>query len=158
MTIAFRPAELADRRFIVLNWLSSYRTAHTAGLIAMEDWHDVMWPQVEKLLDRPTSTTFVAYDPDESDRLVDLHGFIAADITPGPPLVLYVYVKDAYRRAGIARGLFEAIGVDPRRPFLYACKTPIVAELAEQRKIPCAKFDNNAARYPSKIAPRRNAR
>jgi hypothetical protein len=70
-----------------------------------------------------------------------------------------VYVKDVYRKNGFARGLFSAIGINPRLPFLYACKTPIVGELAAARKIPSARFDNNAARYPSKIAPtRRHAR
>jgi GNAT superfamily N-acetyltransferase len=156
VTVAFRPAELSDRRFIVGAWMMSFRTSHSAGLIAMDDWVGVMRPQIEKLLEREGTTTVVAYDPDEPAGLTDLQGFIAADVTPGSlPLVLYVYVKEPYRRWGYARGLFRAIGVDPERPFLYACKTAVVAELARLRKIPSARWDPLAARYPNKRAPRR---
>lgn len=156
MTVAFRRADLADRRFICDAWVSSYRTAHAAGLIAMEDWHSVMWRQVEKILDRSSTTTLVAYEPEETDRRVDLQGFIAADITAGLPLVFYVFVKENYRRAGYAAGLLHAIGIDARAPFLYACKTAVVADLVRLRKIPCAKWDPLAARYPQKNAPRRD--
>jgi GNAT superfamily N-acetyltransferase len=143
VTVAFRPADRADRSFICDAWVSSYRFAHTAGFISMERWHRVMWQEVEHALDRPTTTTIVAYEPEETDRRVDLQGFI-------------VFVKENYRRAGYAAGLLNAIGIDARAPFLYACKTAVVAELARLRKIPCARFDPIAARYPSKTPPRRD--
>jgi hypothetical protein len=44
-----------------------------------------------------------------------------------------VYVKEPYRRGGIARGLFAAAGVDPRERFFYTCKTGIGAELARSK-------------------------
>lgn len=151
MTVAFRPAEFRDRAFVLDSWLASYRNSHTAGLVGMRDWFAVMWPVLAKLLDRPQTTTIVAYDPDEVAGLTDLRGWIAADVSPGPPLVLYVFVKEADRRAGLARRLFRAVGVDPEKPFLFACKTAPVAELMRARKLPLARFNPLAARYDSKV-------
>ena len=144
--LAYRPADDRDRRFIVDAWVSSFRTAHSAGMIAMEDWRAVMWPQVEKMLERPDVISTVAYETDDKDRLADLYGFIAADVEMSPPLILYVYVKEAYRKTGIARGLFKSIGVDPSKPFHYACKTHIVRTV--ERKIPMAKWQPLLARFP----------
>ncbi len=156
MTVAYRLAEPEDRVFIVDAWVSSYRTAHAAGMIAMEDWREIMWRQVEKVLDRPTTDTVVAYEPEETDHLADLQGFITADISAAAPYVFYVYVKESFRRAGYARGLFRALGIDPAAPFTYACKTAAVADLVRMRKIPCSKWDPLAARFANKMEqPRR---
>lgn len=154
MNIAFRPAELADQHFIVSTWTQSYRTAFTAGMIQEEDWYRVMDEQVAKALARPDVRTIVACNPDATGHVADLHGFITADTEERPPLVYYVYVKEAYRRGsgrlwdgpGLARGLFAAIGVDPSRPFHYVCSTPMVRTLA--RKIPLAKWQALYGRFP----------
>jgi GNAT superfamily N-acetyltransferase len=158
LTVAYRAAELADREFIIDTWLRSYRLSRTAGLIAMDDWRSVMWPQIAKILDRPSVTTMVAFDPDETGRLVDLFGFVCADVTEGTPLVFYVYVKGAYRGWGYARGLFAALDINPRRRFAYACDTYVVSELREAGKIPRAYFDQVSARFPNKNAPRKDTR
>lgn len=147
MTIAFRNAELRDRSLIVSGWSSSLRDAHAAGLIAMDDWAEVMHRQIVQILDRGDAcTTIVAYETDEEPgSLVDLYGFIAADVRDPRPLVFYVFVKQGYRRAGVARGLFRAAGIDPAKPFDYACKTGASARLVN--KIPLAAWHPLRARY-----------
>lgn len=152
MTVCFRPATEGDRSFIVSAWSSSFRDAYAAGLIAMDDWATVMRPQIEKVLARPDCTTMIAHDSDE-DPTVGLYGFISADVARSPALVYYCYTKQAYRRMGIARGLFAAIGVDPSRAFDYACRTIAVSELA--RKIPSSRWQPLAARYPKTTTPRK---
>lgn len=119
----------------------------------MEDWTDVMVPQITKAIARPGVQVLVAYDPDATDQLADLAGFIAFDATTAPVYVYYVYVKQAYRcgrgrigAEGIGRGLFRAAGIDPSLPFGYACRTPIVAKIS--RKIPMARWDPLVARFP----------
>lgn len=144
--IAIRPAHDTDRRFIVSAWSSSFRRSEDAGLIQMEDWADVMHAQIERALDRTDVQALVAYETAASPGLFDLYGFIVADLELAPPLVLYVYTKQAYRRSGIARRLFAAAGVDPAMPFHYACRTLFVSELAD--KIPRAAFRPLLARYP----------
>jgi GNAT superfamily N-acetyltransferase len=157
--IAHRPATAADRTFVCSSWVDSYRTSYAAGILDMQAWHSIMWPQVERYLDRPTVRTVVAVERKDPTFL---YGFICADLSPQvehldagrtkswPAMLLYVYVKAPYRRDGIARGLFEHIGLDPRSPFLYACKTPIAGRLAP--KIPLAKWNPLVARFQKERA------
>lgn len=154
MTLAaYRDATPADRTFIRSTWSSSYKAANAAGMIASEDWADVMHRQVDKLLDRSDVRAIVAFERADPTFL---YGFIAGDTSSAVPIVFYVYVKEPYREAGRAdgkrvgdghaRGLFRALGVDPREPFLYACRTAVVTRLVD--KIPRARWDPNVARYP----------
>lgn len=146
--LAFRPAGALDRAFVLDSWLDSFRTAHAAGLIAMDDWRDVMGPQLAKMLRRPGVAVVVAYRPGEEDSRADLYGWAAVELRGAePPLVLYVYVKHAYRRLGIGRRLLEHAGVDLAREWHYAAKTGVVTRLAS--KIPRAKWTPLAARHPS---------
>lgn len=141
-----------DRRFVVATWSSSYKSSHQAGIIASEDWPDVMHATILKLIARPTSRTIVAFD--EPDFL---YGFIAGDTSEPLPVVYYVYVKAPFRSQPVrgggssgprhARGLFAALGVDPERPFLYPCRTPIVMRLSDAGKIPRARLAPATARY-----------
>lgn len=146
------PATEADRRFIVSAWLDSFRDATTAGMIHMDDWYAVMWPQVVRLLDREGCTTLVACEPDDSM----LYGFICGEVDISrprsrrqrPPVVNYCYVKTPYRRwakPGIARRLFGAIGIDPQTQFDYTYKTAVVSQLAH--KIPLASHQPMLARF-----------
>jgi hypothetical protein len=140
----YRAADLApdadERAFVIATWASSYKHSHYAGLISSEDWASVMHGQLGKLLDRPTTRVLVAWDPPAF-----LYGHIVGDTSSPMPVVHYTYVKDPFREAGIARGLFAALGVDPARPFLYTCRTSMAARLAD--KIPFARLTPAAARY-----------
>lgn len=149
----YRSADsLSDRRFVTSTWSSSYKNAHAAGMIASEDWPDIMHAQIAKLINRPGTRTIVA-----CDRPSFYYGFICGDTSDRIPVVHYVYVKAAYRAQQIepgkwsgprhARGLFAALGVDPTTPFLYTCKTSDVAVLHLANKIPLARFKPGAARY-----------
>lgn len=150
MTVSYRDATADDRTFIVATWSASYKSSHYAGLIQSEDWADVMHHQIEKVLARPGARAIVAHD--EHDETI-LCGWIFGDTTERVPTVFYVYVKEPYRRTGIARGLFEALGVDASRRFVYACRTRIVSQLAS--KIPASRFDPEQARYPRETRRRR---
>lgn len=145
--LAYRSATESDRAFVVDSLVSSFRTAHAAGLIAMDDWRDVMERQVVKLLERPGVVVTVACRPGEEDTGADVYGWIAVE-QGEPPLVLYCYVKQPYRRLGMARGLFRAAGVDPAQPFEFAAKTAVVSKLLG--KIPRAKWHPLRARFTPK--------
>lgn len=154
MTLAIRPAVPEDRRFLVDAWARSFQFAHSAGMIAVENWFAVMIPEIERVLDRPDAQTFVAFEPSDDTRLADIYGFIVFDPVTTPPTVFYVYVKEPYRRSGIARRLFTAAAVDPEKPFVYSCTTPIVSRLYHARKIPMARWNPLVARF-AKDDPRR---
>lgn len=163
MTI-YRPADLSpasdERRFVISSWSSSYKASHFAGLITAEDWAEVMHVQLGKILDRPTTRTFVAVSTDRIHPF--LYGFIAGDTAGRMPIVHYAYIKDGFRSEGVrggrregpryARGLFAALGVDPEQSFLYTCRTPVVSQIdrptsGQSSKIPRATFCPAAARY-----------
>lgn len=165
MSLAFRRAIPSDMRLVVESFLDSYRTAHAAGLIAMEDWRDVMEPQWLKVLARPGVEVHVAHHPDEADPRYDVYGWLAIErgydevrkvqrdrkwvrrlVRADAPLVHYVYVKKLYRKHGIARGLFRAAGVDPRQPFNHTTTTAVVSELGDH--VPLARFTPLIARHP----------
>jgi len=141
----------SDRCSLVVPLISrAYKSAHTAGLIQMEDWAAIMHLQITKMLARPNVRTILAVEATDQNFV---YGFIAGDTSRGVPVVYFVYVKEPYRKEGIARGLFGELGVDPRRKFIYVAKTGVVAEIARANKIPFAQFNNNEARYPTE--PRR---
>jgi GNAT superfamily N-acetyltransferase len=141
--ISHRPATPDDVRFVVSAWSSSYKQAHTAGMIHTDDWATVMHRQVERALARPGSRTLVAFEHKDTSHI---YGFICGDTSDDVPAIFYVYVKEPYRRSGIARDLFKALGVQPHERFIYACKTAIVPTLA--RSIPAARFNPAILRYP----------
>lgn len=141
MTIAYRPAEIEDAQFVVSTWSRGFKESRSAGMIADEDWPRVMHPQIQKVLSRPGVQTIVAYENTDPSFL---YGWICG--TPGTalPVVFFTYVKEAYRRAGYARGLFAALGVDPAKRFYYTCWTPVISKL--DGAIPLAKHDPGYAR------------
>lgn len=168
MPISYRPAHADDARLVIDSWVSAYKYAHAAGLIALEDWDSIMRPQVAKVLRRPGCDVWVAYDPAETDKRFDLFGWIAVERgysevvrrrrngrweehleVADRPLVHFVFVKRSYRREGIARGLCEAAGVDLGAPLTYTCKTAVVSKL----NLPAAEWKPLIARH--RPSPRR---
>jgi hypothetical protein len=161
VTVAFRRADFSnepERHFIVDSWVSSYRYSDTSGMIAPENWFRVMIPEVERVLDRPDAITIVAYEPGDTSRLSDIQGFITVDTTEQIPVVFYCFVKEAYRRSGYARGLFNAAGIDPARPFFYTCTTEIVSRIRrDNTRLQLARYAAPIARF-RKDDPRRPRR
>lgn len=145
MTVDFIAAGPEHTNFIVNSWVESFRDSHAAGMIRMTMWRTYMWPEVEAVLARPGAETLVAVAPNVSPPGL-FYGFVCVDTTEAVPMVFYVYVKEAYRRAGYARMLLEAAGVDPTRPYRYTCKTPVMTKLA--RLYPLGRWDPLYARYP----------
>lgn len=142
----------SDRRFVASSWATSYRDSYSAGIVSNETWHSVMWAELNAILDRPDIRTIVAYEPGAAAAAArsDILGCIVG--SGEARYVAYVYVKEAARRAGVARWLFEQLGVDPSQPFEYACKTP--ASIALEEKIPRAKWNPVPLRAGSALGGR----
>src|SRR6266487_5381420 len=143
--IVFRAAGPADMKFVVDAWANSYKASYSAGLIQIDDYFEIMIPQIEKAIARPDVKVTLACIPDELPG-ADIAGFIVADTEEAPALIYYVFVKVHYRRAarlglerGIASQLFREIGVDLAKPFNYVCQT-FTALMLHQTKMPLAKW------------------
>ena len=156
MRVAFRsPRDSEDTKFAIETFLEGQRTSYSAGLVPIEDWFETMRPVYAKLIERDGMRTVIAYEKDDPDFV---YGHIIADPTEQaipskdgsvhywPALVLFVFVKANFRKEGIARGLFGAVGVDVAKPFLYASNTVQASRLAS--KVPHAKFNPLAVRFP----------
>jgi len=144
MRVVHRPATSDDNAFVISNWLHGIRDSRDAGAIPSRDFFPIMWPVIGRLLERPGVRTIVACEAREPSLV---YGFIAGDTTGPQPVVHYVYVKGPFRRAGYARGLFRALGVDPERPFRYGFRTFWCHDLAT--KIPAGRWDPSVARNES---------
>jgi GNAT superfamily N-acetyltransferase len=160
MSLAISPATSSHETFIISNWINTYRASDQSGLYAMDDkesrertWNHWWWT-FEVILRRPTTRALIAHGKGEPDAY---RGFIVFDRSERIPLVYYVLVKELYRRAGHARALFAAAGIDPRRQFFYGCRTPVVLQIAARRKIPAAKLDANWARYGKPLLSKERA-
>jgi len=130
--IRFRPAIAEDRPFIRSGFSASLRMSRDVPLIAMSDWADIMHPVIDRVLDRVSA--IVAHGE-------VLQGFIAFE----PGYVVYIYVAQPFRRNGIARGLFDAAGIDPGSRFDYACRTKASWEC--RHKYPLAEFNPYRIRF-----------
>lgn len=141
MSIQVRDMLPKELPFVLDGFLSSYRTSHFAGLIQFDDWWSVMAPQVEKMLARPGWRCLVVYDTTAEAGAGDLMGFAFG--LPGEVLG-YVYVKQPFRRYGMAWLLLRKLGIERDAQFRYVAKTPIVGKLLP--KVPGARFDPLVAR------------
>lgn len=148
MTIAYRPAELEDAPFVVSMWSRGFKSSRSAGMIADKRWARIMHPEIQEVLARPDVQTIVAY---ENTQPSFLYGFITASPASSPQIVYFTSVKEAYRRAGYARGLFAAMGIDPASAFRYTCWTSVIPKL--QRAIPFAKHVPEYARIVGYVEP-----
>lgn len=113
-----RDAEPRDRAFWGANWANSYRRSNWAGVVPNHLYHDVM-RVLQDGLSRRGMRIKIAHIPDDPDALM---GFVAWEDDPGrSPIVHMVYVKDVYRKAGLATDMLEqTVG----RAFLYTHRTP----------------------------------
>lgn len=129
-----------ERNFVLGGWSSSLKHSRDAGMITSDDWIAVMHEQIAKICARPEARVLVAAD-------TVMLGFIAGE--PAERIVYYCFVKEAYRRRGVARQLFEAFGIDPRSRFAYPARTAILGspETMLRNKIPLAIHDPAVARY-----------
>ncbi len=178
--IKFRKARSSDIVFIIRSWCDSFKTAHGAGILSIDEWsipcqcgkdirYDysfVMEATLARLLQRSGVSAWVAYDPD-GKAPYDLYGYLISENDANVPsyqwqgqddfklvveksqypLVHYVFVKKAYRKNGIAAGLFTVAGIDPGAPYLYTCKTPTVSKLEQAGKMPHSRWFPLSARF-----------
>lgn len=129
--IAFRRATAEDMVCVVANFLDSTRADWTSGLVAFEDWWPLMEPQARKIFSRPGAVVLVAYAPAEPVGH-DIYGWLAHETGHRWPYVVYCYVKELYRRNGVARMLFREAGIDPTKPLHHATwlAKPLVAKVS----------------------------
>jgi len=99
-----RKAKSDDINFIYATWLRSYK--HDSPLTKYTK-RTLFFDEHQKLLDRllPKIQVIVACDENDQDLIF---GFLAFE----PKIVHFVYVKEPFRKMGIARKLIESQGIN----------------------------------------------
>jgi len=102
--IAFRQPTEADLSFVYSSWLKSYRTSDASRRMVNDVYYGGHKRVIARLLS--TSLAIVAVNPEDPDQI---YGYIVYAEAAGVPVVHYVYVKQPYRRHGIASQLFALV-------------------------------------------------
>lgn len=163
MSLPIREATEADLVFVVKSWIDSYKTAHTAGPVAIEDWPTVMPPVFRKILAREGVTVLVAYHDKATTTKADIMGWLAYERgfsvptkfkvrgrqvtkmqTSDRPLIHYFYTKQHYRRLTVWSQLMQHAGIDFDEPMYLSCKTGTLPKLPLTR----AEFEPLIAKHP----------
>jgi hypothetical protein len=117
---------VSDENFIFHSWGNSYRDAALAawGDMPKATYYKRVRTRIEALLSRGAELK-LAVDPDDPNLIL---GWACAEA----PVLHYVYIKEAYRRQGLALQLMGAVG------------------LANARVIPCSHWTPHAELVASK--------
>jgi GNAT superfamily N-acetyltransferase len=111
-----RRATEADEAFICDSWLRSFRDSWFAGPIPNDLYYDLYRKIInERVRARKNAQTLVAVAPDDDSVIL---GF--ACVEP-PSIVHYVYVKDVFRRHGVASALVKYANIV--EPVQYTFRT-----------------------------------
>ncbi len=105
---AYRPD--GDMPFVYKAWITSYRTSDRAGTVPDHVFYALTKIAINQLLARGMKIA-LAVSPDDDDQIL---GFIAYE-APGPVLH-YCFVKDMFRRQGVASLLTAYANFAPDGP------------------------------------------
>lgn len=101
--LSWRYATEADLRFVRASWFESYRKGGHAPDVAFPTYREGMGRIIERCLQ--AGATLVAFLPEVPDEVIGWACFTSTALH-------YVYVKQAYRRLGVAR---EILGEHPQQ-------------------------------------------
>ncbi len=160
MRAVFRPMLPTDRRFIAATWSVHWWRPVEVQLLTRRAWRGAVFGTVagwidhdgiavqNGVLDRPGVNTLVVADADAAAGDADVFGYLVTyEHTDEPlPLVLFLFVKDGARGAGLATQLLKRVGFDPAGPIPYACHTQHATVLREAGKFPHAQWRPELAR------------
>ncbi len=145
-SVAYREAGDGDQAFIMDSWLRSCKHSRYVGPIPMDEYTATMSKWVGNILKRDGVQLILAVNPEFEDQIF---GFICVERGFRFPVVHYCYVKQPYRKLGIARGLFEAsnISLDGEFQFTFNCRDMDHSQ-NRKGKFPNAKWTPLYARFP----------
>lgn len=101
--VRFRPMEPGDVNFVLDSWIRSYRESPWAGVVPNHRFFEVMHEAIEGLIARGTKVV-VACAKTDTTRIL---GWVAYERLHDGVACHYVYVKDPFRRRGLATELLK---------------------------------------------------
>ncbi len=105
-SIEIRQATKDQLSFVFATWLRNYKHssqfARKIKNATFFKWHHLV---IERIFDRPNTLVLIATPQGESEPIL---GYAVLEAQDGTPVIHYVYVKDDFRRMGIATKLIAA--------------------------------------------------
>jgi GNAT superfamily N-acetyltransferase len=139
--VTIRPAEEGDTALLFNSWLRSYRDSPRVNGTPSALYYRYHHPLVTRVLARPESSVLCAVDPRKPDRI---HGWLCFEWAGSVLVVHYLYVKQIWRRKGIARLLAETAGLERGTPVAYTFESKAAPHLAKRVKrceyVPCEEY------------------
>lgn len=122
--LIIREAEAGEENFIYNSWLHSYRSSHFARPIESRTYYKFHHAVIERILARPTCSVLIATHKDTPTIIL---GYMVLDSLTSPT-IHFVYVKQPFRRLGIAKALLEQCrpkggGMESALEAIYTHKT-----------------------------------
>jgi GNAT superfamily N-acetyltransferase len=115
--VAFRPYRPStDIGFLFAAWIGSYKTSDWAGVVCDHVTYAIHKATINQLLARGMKVV-MAVNPDDEDQIL---GFVAYEVGP---VLHFCFVKDVFRRQGVAKQLLEAAGIDRTGPVFHTFRT-----------------------------------
>jgi GNAT superfamily N-acetyltransferase len=127
-SIRFRDANQADVAFIFNSWLKSNRSSALVQGVS----NPVYFAQHHLLIEGLVKTckVIVAVNADDTSQIF---GYIVYDVVEGMPVIHYVYVKQPYRKLGLAALMLEQAQIDGTKPFFTTHKPDFRHRMIERK-------------------------
>jgi hypothetical protein len=128
--IRIREANEVDVNFIFSSWLKSYRLSSFAKQIS----NAVYFPEQHKLIENllKSSVVLVACNIEDPDQV---YGWVCATKIMSVYCLHYIYIKQQFRKFGIARFLMQTSGHNPDIIGLYTHHTNVMADMAKKANL-----------------------
>lgn len=104
LPVVLRAAGKADIPFITSSWLKSYRDSAAVKGVPNTIYYASHHRVLEHLI--PRSTVLVAANPDATEQIL---GWICAELVNGAFVLHFLYVKNVFRRFGLAQKLVASL-------------------------------------------------
>lgn len=122
--LKLRDAVEADAPFIFNSWLKAYRNSKVTQALQNEIYFNGQHKLIEGLVKR--AKFIIACNPADETQI---YGYSVGETIDGVLCVHFVYVKEPYRKFGIATGLLLALGHIPGTAFVYTHRTHAAEKL-----------------------------
>lgn len=116
--VRLRPATESDVNFIFKSWLRCYR--HSFNTRGCEN--PVFFAQHHKLIEGLCKKASIVIACNHDD-ISQIYGFICSEMVDNLPVIHFVYVKEMFRRMGVAALLAENAGFKREAPVFYTHRT-----------------------------------
>jgi GNAT superfamily N-acetyltransferase len=137
-------------------WIESFRESHAAGPIPMAMYRRFYREVLTWILEREGCQVLVACNSEDENQvfgfLVHETGNLDRRTRRPVPVIHYLFIKQPYRRLGVASELLRAAKIDPRHPFLFTFKTATGTDVIRKKKLG-ANWSPLLVRFPKRTKP-----